>query len=176
MCAASWITWKSSATFDRRSDVASLTFRGLGADHLGAVFEREGRTTSKRALAHMRRVSKRVLEQSVRNSPVDWKGPKGAPKDPGHELERSHKIVEEYGSSRRLEARVTVGGFVGRVNVDLYATWIHEGEYQLGKASVRKAMADPRNEVGPQYLERALQKHEDDFEPLLDELMQGLMG
>lgn len=153
----------------------ALTFRGTDANTLGLTFVREGRTTSKRALRHMRRVSKLVMEQSIRNSPVDWKG--YTSKDPpGHELEKSHRIVEQYGNGGRLEASVVVGGMVGDVDVDLYAEWLHEGVYNLGKASIAKQAGDPRARVGPQFLDNALRDHEDDFEPLLDELMNGLMG
>jgi hypothetical protein len=154
--------------------MARLSWRGSSADAVGATFVREGSLTSKRALRHMRRVSRIVMEQSIRNTPVDWKGYSSA-EPPGKELERSHRIEERYGGSGRIEATIAVGGMVGDVDVDLYAMWIHEGDYQLGKASIAK-MADPRNKVGPQFLERALGEHEDEFEGLLDELMEGLMG
>lgn len=150
-----------------------LYFRGVDANTLGATMVRESQRTDKRALRHMRRVAKLVMETSVAYSPVDWKGPKG--EGPQHELERSHRIEEEYGARGRLEATVLVGGMVGDVNVDKYAEWIHEGSYNLGKASLAKAAATGKA-VGPRFLERALEDHEDDFEPLLDELLGGLLG
>lgn len=154
--------------------MANLSWRGSSAHDIGATFVREGSMTSKRALRHMRRVSKLVMEQSIRNTPVDWKGYTSA-EPPGKELERSHRIEERYGGGGRIEATIAVGGMVGDVDVDLYATWIHEGDYKLGKASIAKA-TDPRNKVGPGFLRRALDEHEDEFERLLDDLMEGLMG
>lgn len=149
-----------------------LTIRG--GYELAATMVRESERTNKRALRHMRRVSKLVMKRSIEYSPVDWKGPRG--EGPQHELERSHRIEEQYGAHGRLEATVTVGGMVGNVNVDLYATWIHEGHFgKLGKASVAKAAASGKA-VGERFLERALEDYQDDFEPLLDELFEGLLG
>jgi hypothetical protein len=155
--------------------MSRLYFRGPDAGQLGGTFIREGQMTSKRALRHMRQVSRIVMEQSKRNSPVDWKG--YTSKDPpGHELERSHRIEERYGGGGRIETTIAVGGMVGDVDVDLYAMWLHEGDYNLGKASVAKMMSSSKNKVGPQFLERALAEHADEFDGLLDELFEGLMG
>lgn len=153
--------------------MARLYFRGVDAATIGATMVRESRRTNKRALRHMRRVSKLVMETSKAYAPVDWKGPKG--EGPLHELERSHRVEEQYGAQGRLEATVLVGGMVGNVNVDLYAEWMHEGPYDLGKASRAKAAATGKV-VGERFLERALEDHEDDFEPLLEELLEGLLG
>ena len=156
--------------------MSRLYFRGTDAAALGANFVREGRTTSKRALRHMRQVAKLVMNQSIANSPVDWKGYSSKDK-PRHELERSHRIEEQFGNSGRLEATVLVGGMVDGTDVDLYATWLHESfSYQLGPASRKKTMMSAKNKVGPLFLERALAEHEDEFDDLLDDLMQGLMG
>lgn len=154
--------------------MARLYFRpGASANAIAATMIRESRVTDKRALRHMRRVAKLVMEASRDYAPVDWKG--YTSKDPpGHELERSHRIEEQYGNRGRLEATVVVGGNVGGVDVDLYATWMHEGPYSLGKASLAKAAASGKF-VGERFLERALEEHEDDFEPLLDDLLEGLM-
>lgn len=151
-----------------------LYFRGVSADQLGATMVRESRVTNKRALRHMRRTAKLVMKDSIAFAPVDWKGP-GPGMPPGRELEESHRIEEQYGDHGRLEATVMVGGMVGDVNVDLYAEWMHEGPYNLGKGSRAKAAASGKP-VGERFLERALQEHEDDFEPLLDELLEGLLG
>lgn len=151
-----------------------LYFRGLQPEQLAGTFFREGRMLDKRALRQMRLVSKLVMEQSIRNTPVDWKG--YTSKDPpGHELERSHRIEEQYGAAGRIEATVTVGGMVGDVDTDLYAMWIHEGDYHLGKASIAKSMQGPKYKVGPEFLTRALAEYESEFDGLLDELMEGLM-
>lgn len=156
--------------------MSRLYFKGVGATELGAHFAREGRTTDKKALRHMRAVTKMVMEQSIRNSPVDWKGPtKGAP--PGRELEKSHRIREQYGAGGRIETTIEVGGMVGGVNVDLYAIWLHESfGWKLGRASQAKMMESPKNKVGPLFLERALAEHDDEFEDILDDLVEGLMG
>jgi hypothetical protein len=117
-----------------------------------------------------------VMEQSIKNAPVDWKGPGGRLSAPGHELERAHHIKEEYGHSGRLEATVEVGGMVGDVNVDLYAEWIHNSfDYRLGPASQAKTMRGSDYKVGPLFLERALAEYESEFDDLLDEVVEGLM-
>lgn len=149
--------------------MSQLRFRGTTAEGLGITFQREGRRTHGRALRHMRRVSQATLKTAVAWSPVDWKGPRG--QGPQRELERSHRLVEEYGDGRRLEARIEVGGMVGNVDVDKYAMWIHEGSYNRGPATIAKGP-----QAGPFWLERALEAHQDEFEPLLDELLEGLMG
>jgi hypothetical protein len=150
-----------------------IYFRGLQPEELSATFYREGRLVDKRALRQMRRVSQMVMKKSISNTPVDWKG--YTSKDPpGQELEKSHRIEEQYGESGRVEATVSVGGMVGDVNTDLYAMWIHDGFYELGKASKAKAAAG--HEVGPEFLRRALDDYEAEFDGLLDELMRGLMS
>jgi hypothetical protein len=149
--------------------MARLTWRGESADSLGITFAREGHLTGKRALRHMRRVSKIVLQTAIEWSPVDYKG-KTRNSLPLHELEKSHRLVEEYGSNRRLEAHIEVGGMVGDVDVDLYAMWIHDGSYERGPATIAKGP-----NAGPGWLERAMDEHADDFEPLLDDLLEGLL-
>lgn len=158
---------------------ARLYFRGFDADALAATFAREGQLVGKKALRQMRLVSKLVLEQSIKNTPVDWKGPhKGDP--PGHELERAHHLDENYGANGRLEATIWVGGMVGSVDTDLYATWIHESfDYRLGPASEQKAMRGPDYKVGPLFLERALAQYDSEYEGeviwdrFLDDVVEG---
>lgn len=148
--------------------MARLTWQGESADQLGIRMAREGRMTGKRALRHMRRVSKAVLDTAIKYSPVDYKGPNGS--SPLHELERSHRLSEVPGDNRRIEVMIEVGGMVGDVDVDLYAMWIHDGSYERGRATVAKG---PK--AGPGWLERAMDEHADDFEPLLEDLLEGLM-
>ncbi|SFJ50718.1 hypothetical protein SAMN03159338_1602 [Sphingomonas sp. NFR04] len=153
-----------------------LYFKGTGATELGAHFAREGATTSKRGLRHMRQVTKVVMEQSIANSPVDWKGSRRG-EAPGHELEKSHRIREQYGAGGRIETTIEIGGMVGGVNVDLYAVWLHESfDWKLGPASRAKMMMSPKNKVGPLFLERALAEHDHEFDEILDELVEGLMN
>lgn len=130
----------------------------------------------KRALRQMRLVAKLVMEQSIRNTPVDWKGPHGSSSPPGHELEQSHRIEEQFGTAGRLEATVTVGGMIGDVDVDLYASWIHNSfDYKLGPASQAKSMLGPKYKVGPLFLERALAEYDSEFDGLVNEVVEGLM-
>lgn len=162
--------------------MSRLYFRGLQPEALAGYFVREGELVGKRGLRQMRQVAKLVMEQSIKNSPVDWKGK--TPKDPpGHELELAHHIDEGYGTSNRIETIVWVGGMVGDVDVDLYATWIHESfDYRLGKASQEKTMRGPDYQVGPLFLERALAKYDSDFETdlvwrtFMDECERGIFG
>lgn len=151
-----------------------LYFRGTGAVELGAHFAREGERTDKRALRHMRQTAKLIMQQSIANSPVDWKGPNG--EGPQQELEKSHRIREQYGAGGRIETSIEIGGTVGGVDVDLYATWLHDSfGWSLGKASKAKMMMSPKNKVGPLFLERALAEYDDEFEDILDDLVEGLM-
>jgi hypothetical protein len=158
--------------------MARLYFKGDDAGKLAGTFYREGKMTGKVALRHMRAVAKLVMEQSVRNSPVDWKGRTSA-EPPGQELEKSHRVEEQYRNGR-IEATVVVGGMVGAVNVDNYAAWLHDSfGYNLGKASIAKDRASSRNKVGPLFLERALAEYDNEFEHwggnILDDLVKGLM-
>lgn len=149
--------------------MTKLSWRGDSADSLSFDMIREGRLTGKRALRNMRRVSKAVLETAVSWSPVDYKGETHG-SVPLHELEKSHRLIEAYGAGRRIEARIEVGGMVGSVNVDRYAMWVHDGSYERGPATIAKGP-----HAGPGWLERAMEEHEDEFEPLLDELLEGLL-
>jgi hypothetical protein len=152
-----------------------LYFQGLDAERLGGTFIREGQMLDKQALRQMRRVSKLVMEQSIKNSPVDWKGPHGRLSPPGHELEKAHHIVEEV-IGRRIVATVEVGGMVGDVDVDLYASWIHNSfDYKLGPASRAKEMMGSDYKVGPLFLDRALAEYESEFEALVDDVIEGLL-
>jgi hypothetical protein len=156
--------------------MARVYFRGLDADTLGITFHREGELVGKRALRKMRKVAKDTMAQSIRNSPLDYEGQtRNSP--PLHELEKAHHIVEKVGFGNRIETSVQVGGTIGDVDVDRYAEWIHAGSEwsNLGKASLAKASADPRNKVGPEFLQRALEDHEADFDDLLDEIMDAFL-
>lgn len=159
---------------------ARLYFRGFDADMLSATFNREGQLVGKRALRQMRLVSKLVLAQSIKNTPVDYKPPKGGD-EPGRELEQAQHLEEDYGNLGRLEATIWVGGMVGDVNTDLYAEWIHNSfDYRLQKGSIAKMARGPDYKVGPLFLERALAQYDSEYEGetvwnrWLDELMQGL--
>lgn len=145
--------------------MSSLRFKADSADRLAVTFEREGRLVGKRALRHMRRVAKAVLDTSIANSPVDEGN-----------LEAAHRLIERYGNDRRLIATVDVGGVVNGVDVSMYAEYIHSGSWRnLGPRSQEKQDRSPGVLVGKYFLSRALEDHEDDFEPLLEELLEGLL-
>jgi hypothetical protein len=153
--------------------MARLYFTGDNPNLVAATFRREGDLAGKRCLRHMRAAAKLVMEYSRRGAPVDHKGPGGAA--PKHELEKSHRIEEQY-NNRRIEATVIVGGMVGTVNVDDYLDFIHFGRYALGEASIAKQAADPQVRVGPYFLDRALEEYESEFEDWADDVMGDLMG
>lgn len=83
-----------------------------------------------------------IKDLSVDNSPVD-----------DGELEAAHKVVARDTRRGNAAFDITVGGYVNGVDTDLYATWIHDGDYKLGPLSLAKA-ATGKN-VGRKYLERA---------------------
>lgn len=155
--------------------MARLYFRGSDASHVAATFMREGKLAGKRCLRHMRQVSKLVMEQSKRNAPVDFKG--YTTKDPPRfELERSHRVEEQY-ENGRIVATVVVGGMVGSTNVDKYLEFIHDSYgYTLGKGSVAKQNANPKDRVGPRFLERALEEYEHEFEDWAGDILDDLVG
>jgi len=141
----------------------SFTFKpGEGASDVGATFERVGDRTSARALRAMRRVAKKVKDQSVKNAPI-LRG----------DLEAAHEIVEEKAENRRIVTTVQVGATgLTRTDVDKYASIIEEGLFEkLGDRSIAKG-----SQVGPHFLERAFDEFSDDLpEDLIDEIMGDLL-
>lgn len=154
--------------------MSELYIKDRMGDELAASFYRSGQMVGKRALRHMRASAKMIKDESIANAPVDYKGVRKSD-PPRHELERAHHIEEKYGDEGRLEATVWVGGDVDGVNVDDYALWIHEGYYQLGKASIAKAAANG-HEVGPGYLHRALAEFENEYQGVWDEFLDEVIG
>lgn len=145
---------------------------------VSATFYREGRLVGKRCLRHMRKVAKLVMDYSIAAAPRDYKGPR-AGMSPGRELERSHKIKEQF-NNNRIEATVMVGGMVAGVNVNKYLDFIHNNlTYDLGKASIEKQAENPSIRIGPRFLERALEEYDGEIgewgSDMLDDLMRGLM-
>lgn len=80
-----------------------------------------------------------IMQKSISYSPVDE----------GH-LEEAHHLVERSTRKGHPAYDVEVSGNES----DLYAMWIHEGEYGLGPLSAAKA-ASSGLPVGRKYLERA---------------------
>lgn len=135
---------------------------GESASDVGAVFERVGDNTSKRALRAMRRVAKQVKDQSVKNAPI-LRG----------DLEAAHEILEEKTENRRIVTTVQVGSQgVTRTDVDKYASVIEEGLFEhLGERSIAKGP-----QVGPHFLERAFDEYAHDLpEDLIDEIIGDLL-
>jgi len=99
-------------------------------------------------LRAMRKESKIILEIAQMNAPVDL-----------HNLEDAIKMEEIKVGRERTFIEISVGGFVNGRNVDEYAAIMHEGSYNLGPISARKALSLNRM-VGRKFLERALEEHE----------------
>jgi hypothetical protein len=84
---------------------------------------------------------------------------KNSPRDDG-ELEAAHKVVKRANGSNKVTFDVVVGGIVNGVDVDAYASIIHEGitrsgnAMDLGPRSILK-QAGQTEIVGEKFLERA---------------------
>jgi len=140
-----------------------MEFYNDSANGLILRLERAEERTSPARLAMLRRLAKRVMESSQKMCPVDK-----------HNLEDAHHLVEHYGDRNRIEIDVEVGGVVDGVDVDAYATYMHEGEYNLGPQSQLK-QAVTGEEVGPKFLERALIEHEAEADDIIDTIMEALL-
>lgn len=73
-------------------------------------------------------------------------------------LEVAHNVATQAAGGS-VKTTISVGGTVDGVNVDNYAAWTHEGDYNLGPKSQAKADASGQP-VGPKYLERAFRERE----------------
>ena len=91
-------------------------------------------------------VTDKLHAESVRRSPVD----EGL-------LEKSHeKEVNQSASAIETEGVVFISTNAPAAE---YAMYMHELEYRLGPASMRKQVADSGVTVGRKYLERALSEN-----------------
>lgn len=96
--------------------------------------------------------SKRIVERAKLFAPVD-----------DGELEASIHVERGLGENRRLQLTITAGGVVNGVNVDDYATLIHENYESMtpGPATLAKRAANPGIYVGEKFLERAAETEEE---------------
>lgn len=78
-------------------------------------------------------------------------------------LEDSHKAEVIASGKERIRIEVSAGGSVNGVNVDDYVIEMHESNYNLGEASMRKQAANPAIRVGRKFMERSLEDNEDDI-------------
>jgi hypothetical protein len=120
----------------------------IGIDSVSALLIQDGKRATSAALRQMRKEAKIIKELSVANSPVDEGN-----------LEAAHAVEEIKKGNERTVIEVGVGGIVNGVDVDAYATEMHEGLYSLGPRSEAK-QASNGHIVGRKFLERALDERE----------------
>lgn len=110
-----------------------------------------------------------------------------APRDMGNledaikvdQLDGTGERSEETGKFQRKEFVVFVDeshpaeGRKAGTLVGQYAVFMHEGDYRLGLESLQKQMADGEFEVGPKFLERAVEHVEKD---LMKEMIEATFG
>lgn len=96
--------------------------------------------------------ARHIAREAKLNAPVD-----------DHDLEESIHIERDTGENGRLELTITAGGTVNGVDVDDYATLIHENyeSMQPGENTLAKRAANPGRYVGGKFLERAALQEEE---------------
>lgn len=117
------------------------------------------------------RASRRRLDQAgemIADRASDY-----APVD-RHNLEAAIQSEGVIGDNRRKEVVVSAGGIVNGVNVDRYATIMHESVYEPGKESKEKAERLGVT-VGRKYLERAADDLEDEIIDMMTEAVEDLL-
>lgn len=138
-----------------------LGWKGVTLDMFIDELEASTTKTRKDSKIAMRRGAKVIMEESKAGAPVDL-----------HNLEDAHNLEIVRLSKDNIELEITIGGEHGGRNVDEYAVQMHEGEYMLGEGSIAKSRSSPV-EVGPGFLDRAIDNHQDD---LLDAIADTLPG
>ncbi|MFA9261787.1 MAG: HK97 gp10 family phage protein [Undibacterium sp.] len=104
----------------------------------------------------MKRAAERIAKEAAMNAPVDL-----------HNLEKSIHVVKSIGeNSRRLAIRVIAGGVVNGVNVDEYATKVHENydDENPGPGTASKRAANPGRHIGSKFLENAVKSEREGIE------------
>lgn len=139
----------------------SLRWRGPSARDFIDELTRSTTETRRRSKSVMRQKAKKILEASQ----------EGAPIDEGN-LEAAHELAITRLSKDNLEVEITVGGVVNDRDVDEYAWIMHETDYNLGPRSEAKARSVSR-EVGPKFLERAVDDHEDELVEAVADTLPG---
>lgn len=115
---------------------------------LHSIGERVVETARKR----MHSAAQRIVKNAQLNAPVD-----------DHQLERSIHVERSLGERGRLELTVVAGGTVDGVNVDDYATLIHENYSSMtpGENTRAKILANPDRVIGEKFLTRAAEEEEE---------------
>lgn len=95
--------------------------------------------------------SKRIVDRAKLMAPVD-----------DHNLEQSIHVERATGERGRLMLTITAGGVVNGVNVDDYATLIHENYESMtpGEGTLQKRAANSGIYVGGKFLTRAAEDEE----------------
>lgn len=124
------------------------------------LLEQDGKKAVRGGADLLRKAAQEIANRAVEYAPVDKSN-----------LEQAIHVNEDRGGqNRRVRTYVEVGGVVNGVNVDQYATQMHEGVYNLGPKSVEKAQRTGKP-VGRKYLERAADELEEgiakEFEDLI---------
>ncbi|TDW20406.1 bacteriophage HK97-gp10 putative tail-component [Rhizobium azibense] len=97
----------------------------------------------------MHAAADRIVETAKKMAPVDK-----------HNLEEAiQKKIGYEGRRKRLAIDIEIAPVVNGVRVEDYATYMHEGEYELGPKSAEKN-ASQDEEVGPGFLTRAAEAEE----------------
>ncbi len=141
-----------------------VTFReGLDLDDFLEMLEKSTTQTRRDAKKELYEGARQIMRASQQMAPVDL-----------HNLEMAHKIETVRLNENYMTLSITVGGVVGGVDVDIYATRMHESTYGLGKGSILKNSANPPDRrVGPKFLERAVGMFE---LPIINRLRSTLPG
>lgn len=129
----------------------SLRWSGPTLDGFIDEFARSTTKTRRESKVEMRRGAKDIIEESKAGAPVDE-----------HNLENAHSLETVRLSRDNLELEITIGGTHGGRDVDEYANQMHEGVYELGDKSKEKDRISPVP-VGPGFLDRAVENHEDEI-------------
>lgn len=120
-----------------------LKWKTVTAKQLADAFQGASAGGKAAAFATLAAETNIMKDISVAQSPVDEGN-----------LEEAHKVVTRANGSDKRTLDIVVGGTVNGVDVDQYATVMHESDYKLGPKSRLKQAQSPYI-VGPKFLERA---------------------
>ena len=132
-----------------------------GIDELRVELRYKAKKVPDNARKVMHRGADQIAKEAKLNAPVD-----------DGELEDSIHIEKGYEESGRLMVVVAAGGVVRGVDVDRYATLVHENyegmlKHGPGPNTLAKMRANPGRKIGSKFLERARR----DVEPKLKKAM-----
>lgn len=145
--------------------MGSLRFKGVTAGQVATAFARAAPEVRDEAFTALRQETNQIKKISQEQAPVDT-----------GELEAGHHMrTRRQGDTQHFE--VYVGGTVRGVNVDAYASRIHDGIgwSNLGPKSLAKQAGTSRV-VGMKFLSRAFDEREQPImRRLLDVLTRGVI-